>query len=428
MSAKKLVQINVAANWGSTGRIAEGIGETAIEAGWESYIAYGRYAQSSLSKLIKIGNRWDQAYHLLQTRLLDRHGMASIWATKRLLKQMEEIEPTLVHLHNIHGYFLNYPILFDWLKHWGGPVVWTLHDCWPFTGHCAYYDLACCDRWQLGCHHCPQLKSYPQSLLIDRSFANYENKRRCFTSLKNMTIITVSDWLKYEVEKSFLVKYPIRRIYNGIDLSTFHSTGASPTKMVLGIASVWDNRKGLADFIAMRAQLPDEIRITLVGLSKEQIKALPKGITGIERTNSIAQLCKLYSEALAFVNPTWEDNFPTTNLEALACGTPIITYRTGGSIEAVDNQTGLIVDKGDINGLVAAIESISENRHKYTVPCRQRAEKFYSKRDKFRKYVELYDSFKFSEQFPYDNMLINTKKGGVSNKILLVLIPERRAA
>lgn len=416
MVSKKLIQINVAANWGSTGRIAEGIGETAMEAGWESYIAYGRYALSSRSKLIKVGNRWEQAYHLLQTRLFDRHGLASEEATKRLLRQMEKIEPTLVHLHNIHGYFLNYPILFDWLKHWGGPVVWTLHDCWPFTGHCAYYDFARCNRWQSGCHHCPQLKSYPRSLLIDCSFTNYENKRRCFTSLKNMTIIPVSDWLKHEVEKSFLAQYPIRRIYNGIDLDTFHSTEGPSTDTVLGIASVWDNRKGLADFIAMRAQLPDEIGITLVGLSKEQIKALPKGITGIERTNNIDQLRKLYSEALAFVNPTWEDNFPTTNLEALACGTPVITYCTGGSIEAVDNQTGLVVDKGDINGLVAAIESVRMNRHKYIVPCRQRAEKFYSKQERFSEYVELYNYFKPNEQnyMPMYNVLAKNQDNQIS--------------
>lgn len=392
MSAKKLVQINVTANWGSTGRIAEGIGEAAIKAGWESYIAFGRYALTSQSRLIKIGGRWDLACHLLQTRLFDRHGLASEWATKRLLRQMEEIEPTLIHLHNIHGYFLNYPILFNWLKRWGGPVVWTLHDCWPFTGHCAYYDFVKCNRWQIGCRHCPQLQSYPRSIFVDRSSANYEDKRRCFTSLKNMIIIPVSNWLKREVEKSFLAQYSFRCIYNGIDLTKFHPIGLPFTNMVLGVASVWDDRKGLSDFIAMRAQLPDEIKITLIGLTKEQIKTLPPGITGIERTNSIEQLCKFYSEALVFVNPTWEDNFPTTNLEALACGTPVITYRTGGSIEAIDSQTGLIVDKGDVNGLVTAIKRVREKRNEYILPCRRRAENLYSKQDRFREYIEIYDS------------------------------------
>lgn len=390
-NSKNLIQINSVSNWGSTGRIASGVGEIAIGVGWKSWIAYGRDAQPGHSQLIKIGSRLDQACHLLQTRLLDRHGLASEVATKNLLKQMEKIEPALIHLHNIHGYFLNYPLLFDWLKRWGGPVVWTLHDCWPFTGHCAYYDYVHCDRWQSGCHDCPQLRSYPRSLFMDRSFANYNSKRRCFSGLKNIIIVPVCDWLKHEVERSFLSQYPIHRIYNGINLARFYPTGLPPVNMVLGVASIWEKRKGFADFIALRAKLPDEIGITIVGLPKKKIKTLPKGITGIERVNSYENLRKLYSEAIAFVNPTWEDSFPTTNLEALACGTPVVTYHTGGSPEAVDEQTGFIVDKGDINGLVAAIEKVRANRHSYTAACRQRAERLYSQQERFREYIGLYD-------------------------------------
>lgn len=395
---KRLLQINVTANWGSHGRIAEGIGEAAMETGWESFIAYGRYMQPSHSHLIKIGTRLDQACHLLQTRLLDRHGLASQRATYRLVCQIEEIKPDIVHLHNIHGYYLNYHILFDYLRRSNVQVVWTLHDCWSFTGHCAYFSASGCDKWKTQCHNCALLKSYPQTVLCDRSRENFLLKKKCFTSIKNMVLVPVSDWMKDLVDSSFLNQYPKHRIWNGIDVEQFkpHGRNSMIDKYgiyVLGVANKWEKRKGLDDFIALRQRLPQNITIVLVGLNKEQTLSLPNGIIGIERTENIEQLQKLYSGALAFINPTWEDNFPTTNLEALACGTPVVTYRTGGSVEAINQKTGMIVEQGDIAGLTEAINKIGiTGRDNYSEVCRARAVANFDKRERFREYIELYDS------------------------------------
>lgn len=391
-----LLQINVTANWGSTGRIAEDIGKLAIKEGWKSWIAYGRGKPISSSNLIRIGNDLDMRFHALQSRIFDNHGLASKKTTNQFIKSIEQIKPDLIHLHNIHGYYLNYPILFNYLKKWGGPVVWTLHDCWPFTGHCAYYDYAECNKWQTHCESCPQLRSYPASFLSDRSFKNFDQKIKSFCNLPNLTFVPVSDWLKNELSKSFLKQYPAITIHNGIDLSQFHQVDVfnkdKNTKIVLGVASVWDRRKGLAEFEKLRTLLPPEYVIILVGLSQDQISHLPLGITGIRRTESIEQLVYLYNMADVFANPTLEDNFPTTNLEALACGTPIVTYNTGGSPESIDFETGKVVEYMNIEKFASEIISLCQNSDISKEACRARAVKLYDKNKIFKEYITLYNS------------------------------------
>lgn len=397
----KLLQINTVANWGSTGRIAEEIGIAAIEQGWESYIAYGRGHPTSTSNLIRIGSDFDMKLHGIKTRLFDNHGLCSRKVTKDFINQINVIKPDIVHLHNIHGYYINYQILFKYLKSINVPVVWTLHDCWALTGHCAYFTFVDCDKWKNGCSNCIQRNAYPSSYFIDRSKKNWKNKKTAFTSLKKLTVVPVSDWLANIVKESFLRDVKINRIYNGINLDTFrpnktmnlkHKLAIDDKIMLLGVASIWDERKGLKDFIKLRDLLSDNKIIVLIGLNEEQVKKLPKGIIGIRRTNNVQELSAFYSEADVFINPTWEDNFPTTNLEALACGTPVITYRTGGSIEAVDEKTGLIVTPGDIIGLNNAINSILSNKNLlYTeLLCRNRAIKEYNKNDRYREYLRLY--------------------------------------
>lgn len=396
----KLFQINTTYSWTSTGRIAVEIGQKVMEYGWKSYIAYGRYIIPGTSHAIKIGNKLDVYNHVLQTRLWDLHGLASKRATLQLIQKIKEVQPDIIHLHNIHGYYLNYPILFDFLASVDIPIVWTLHDCWTFTGHCAYYTYAKCERWKSGCHHCPQKKAYPATLFLDNSSFNYELKKKYFTRLKNLTLIPVSNWLKNELKQSFLKNYPIQVINNGIDLKIFKPSeptyksknGLEGKYIVLGVASVWEDRKGLNDFISLNKVLSDKYQIILVGLSPKQIKALPDSIIGINRTNNIHELAELYATADVFVNPTWEDNFPTTNLEALACGTPVITYRTGGSIEAIDDQTGTIVNPGDIENLAKGIEKIC-NREDYremSNSCRERAVRLYDKQQRYEAYYQLY--------------------------------------
>ncbi len=397
----RLLQINITANWGSHGRIAEEIGQLAIQNGWESYIAYGRWANPSQSHLIKIGSMWDERLHGLQSRLLDNHGLASKTATKKLICAIKEIKPDLIHLHNIHGYYLNYPLLFDFLSNANVPVVWTLHDCWTMTGHCSHFMISGCEKWKTECYDCCELKEYPSAWLMDNSRNNYKQKKYWFNIISDLTFVPVCDWLSGVVADSFLKGNKKRRIYNGIDISVFKpkikstvSDNCAKKFRIIAVASKWTDRKGLSDILQMRGLLGEDYQFTLVGLTKKQCENLPSDIDGIVRTNSVRELAELYSSADVFINPTYEDNFPTTNIEALACGTPVITYRTGGSPEAIDENTGMVVEVGDINGLVAGIKKLCLSDHKEETRrlCRERAVKYFNKNDRYREYLDLYQS------------------------------------
>jgi len=397
----KLLQINSVVNSGSTGRIAEEIGQIAIAAGWESYIAYGRHARTSQSELIKIGSDWDIRMHGLQTRLFDKHGLASIAATREFVKQIKKIKPDIIHLHNIHGYYINIEILFRYLKDANIPVVWTFHDCWPMTGHCAYFTFVECEKWKTQCFSCPQKKDYPGSFFLDRSKQNYTQKRKLFTSVNNITIVPVSNWLGEIVKQSYLKDYPIRVINNGIDVNVFSPQrgdgirlkyGLADKFILLGVATAWGRRKGLHDFIELSKTLKDDEIIVLVGLKEDQIKILPENIIGITRTESTQELAEFYSSADVVMNISYEETFGLTTVEGFACGTPGIVYNTTASPELVDDSTGLIVDPGDIKGLVKAISQIKEKgKQSYSEACVKRAHRLYRKEDRYREYIELYE-------------------------------------
>lgn len=403
----KLLIINTSANTGSTGRIAEEIGQTAIIKGYDSYFAYGRMGRESESKLIRIGTDLDFKIHGIESILFDNHGFGSRAATRRFIDEIECVKPDVINLHNIHGYYLNVEILFDYLAKKDIPVVWTLHDCWPFTGHCSYFDRYHCEKWKTGCHHCPNSKGYPKSLFWDRSKANYEHKKVLFNKPKSITFVAVCNWMANNVRASFLGGYPVETIYNGVDVDVFKPRFAeadngngqkyklgidTDAKVVLGVASTWDRRKGLDDFVKLRSLFDcDKYAIVLVGLNDKQIAALPDGIIGIKRTESVQQLAELYSLADVFVNPTYVDNFPTTNIEALACGTPVVTYNTGGSPEAVDEYTGVVVEQGNVSLLRAAVESCANNKKEFTKACRERALKNFNKLERFKDYVRIFD-------------------------------------
>lgn len=409
----KLLQINITANWGSHGKIAEGIGLVAMKHGWESYIAYGRWMNPSHSHLYHIGCTLDEMVHGVSSRLFDNQGLMSHFPTKRLIQYIKEIQPDIIQLHNIHGYYLNYPLLFRFLKESAIPVVWTLHDCWAFTGHCAHYMYKGCERWKTHCHDCPLKASYPKTILLDRSYSNFEKKKRFFTALPNLTIVPVCKWLEGEVAQSFLKDINRKVIYNGIDTNLFtikhndkdirrkYSIPLN-NKIVLGVASNW-YRKGLGDFIKLRSMLNEGFSIVLVGLNDKELKSLPKNIIGIKRTENIDDLTDLYSTANVFFNPTWEDNFPTTNLEALACGTPVVTYDTGGSGEAIDNNTGCIVAKGDIKEACKDIIYSCSNEFNslfsnYQAICRDRVITNFKREDRFEEYFKLYNDLLSSKR------------------------------
>lgn len=404
---KTLLQINpVLRGSTSTGRIMQEIGDLALRNGWESCIAYGRGRDGLLpchSRTIPVGSRWSTLWHGLQTRLFDRHGLASTEATRRFVREIERIRPDVIHIHNLHGYFLDYRVLFDFLSQSGTPVVWTVHDCWLYTGHCYYYSYAGCDRWQTECHDCPQRRAFPASWLVDRSRQNFRDKRASFTSLRKgqLTIVPVSEWIRTEMSRSFLRECDFRVIHNGIDTEIFDICapqtararyGLGDKHLLLGVASIWSHEKGLDDFIRMAQLLADDELIVLVGIKPSERRRLPPNIVGIARTENVRELAELYSAADAFLNPTWQDNYPTVNLEAIACGTPVVTYRTGGSVEAVTPLTGRVVAQGDVAGMLHEAREIRRRGKAYYQPlCRSHALRSFNKEDRYRDYLHLYD-------------------------------------
>ena len=355
--------INSVAGFGSTGRIAAGKCRELMKQGHQCVLAYGRNkANCDDVPTVAIGSPLNNKLHGVKTRLLDGHGFGSRGATMRFLKWVRQYDPDVIWLHNIHGYYIHIGLLFDYLRSSGKKVIWTLHDCWAFTGHCAHFDFAGCDKWKTGCHHCPQKGEYPASCLLDSSRKNYERKRRLFTGLPDLTLTAPSQWLADLVKKSFLKEYPVEVIYNTINLDIFKPTPGDfrsrhdllDSVMVLGVASIWGQRKGLQDFIAMAEKLKEPYRIVMVGLTPEQIQQMPENVICIERTNSPEELAQIYTAADVFVNPTYEDTYPTVNLEARACGTKIISYDTGGCRETM-GQGDVLVSRGDVDGLIRAI-------------------------------------------------------------------------
>lgn len=388
----KVFEINSVCGTGSTGRIACDIKEILKAEGHECKIAYGRgyYKDPDCFKIES-----DLAFkaHVLLSRITDRQGFYSTSATRRLVKEIENYQPDIIHLHNIHGYYLDIRVLFDFFKKYNKPVVWTLHDCWSFTGHCAHFIYAGCTKWEDGCYDCIQKKDYPASVLLDRSALNYSDKKSLFTGLDNMTVVTPSKWLADLVGRSFLSKFPTKVINNGIDLSQFKPTYGDfvekhnlfNKRIILGVAGAWTDRKGFSDFIKLSDILPENYKIIMVGLTEKQKAVLPKKILGICKTESIKELAELYTAAEFFVNPTYEDTYPTTNLESLACGTPVITYKTGGSPESVPENCGAVIEVGSIEGIKTAIENSNFSGE----DCINFA-KNYEKKNCFTKYLDLY--------------------------------------
>lgn len=396
-----LLQINSALNRGSTGRIAEQIGILAKEQGWNVYIAHGaRYMGKSALQTIQVVTEKEEKLHALKSMAFDAHGLGSKKATEKLVERIKEINPDTIHLHNIHGYYLNYKVLFEYLATIDTPVVWTLHDCWTMTGHCSHFDAIGCDKWKTGCYNCPLKREYPKSILLDRSARNYAIKKGLFGSLKNATIVPVSNWLGSIVKESYLGNYIINVINNGVDLDIFKPADSSKLRnklgignkiVLLGVATAWHNEKGLKEFIRL-SENPD-YQVIMVGVPTEIKQNLPKEIIAIDRTSSQQELAEYYSVAHMLVNPTYNDSFPTVNLEALACGTPVVTFRTGGSPESITPETGIVVEKGNYLQLVNAIETVrKKGKAHYSTACRERAVMFYNKDDKFQEYITLYNS------------------------------------
>ena len=365
----KVLFVNSVCGIGSTGKICADLARELEAQGHICKIAYGRdgfVPEDCRKYAVRIGSDLDVKLHGIRSRLLDDHGMGSVKATAGFLKWAEEFQPDLLWLHNLHGYYLNYPMLFDWIKkHPGLEVKWTLHDCWAFTGHCAYFSMAGCGRWKDHCGECPQKGSYPASLFRDNSYDNYETKRASFTGVNNMTLITPSNWLADLVRQSFLGEYPVEVCYNKIDQSVFKPTpgtfrqdhGLEGRKIILGVASVWDARKGLKDFLELAGMLDGRYTVVLVGLSRQQCENLPANVLGIRRTNNAAELAHLYTTADVFVNFSQEETFGMTTVEALYCGTQAIVYK-GTACEEIVNRYGGIAAEPSVAAVCDIIKDL----------------------------------------------------------------------
>ena len=389
--------INSVCGIGSTGRICTDLADVLESHGHEVRIAYGRGEAPERYKRIsyKIGSDFSVNTNGVKARIFDNEGFNAKANTRRFLKWVDNYNPDILHLHNLHGYYLNVEVLFNWIKlRPNMKVIWTLHDCWAFTGHCSHFDYAGCDKWKTGCYNCPQTRAYPKSYL-DFSRRNYERKKKAFTGVSNMTIVTPSDWLLEVVKQSFLGGYPGRTIRNGIDLSAFKPTesdikerlGVADKKIILGVASVWNKRKGLFDFIKFSKIIDDDYRIILVGVTREQKKALPESIIGIERTNDVHELAEIYTAADVFVNPSVEETMGLTTSEALACGTPAIVYNRTAVPEVVSERCGIVLNENTPEAIYKALGNINFT----SCDCIERAKDF-DKTNKYSEYLELYEN------------------------------------
>ena len=393
----KILMINVVCGIRSTGRICTDLAAELEKQGHEVKIAYGRgkVPEQFHKYAVRVGTDLDVYMHALKSRLFDSVGFESKRVTKKFVSWIREYDPDVIHLHNLHGYYINVEILFQYLKECGKKIIWTLHDCWAFTGHCTHFDYIGCDKWKKNCTHCPQKKEYPASCLKDNSYYNFRRKKDVFQNIPNMILVTPSNWLKTLISQSFLRKYPVNVIHNGIDTSIFKPVdysikerlrqefGILNKTIILGVASVWNRRKGLDVFVALSKLLPGNYQIVLIGVDKKQAKKLPDNIITIARTNNTEELAAWYSTADIFVNPTLEDTYPTVNLEAIACGTPVITFDTGGSPESA-LLYGKVVERGNTGELLKEI--------KYKKNMENKKIKEILEKDMLFEYIDLYNA------------------------------------
>lgn len=391
--------------YGSTGHIMFQIADAIESAGGTAYTSTSYTkprGEVFPERYYRIGGFLGKLEHIILAKLTGRHGCYSHYATYRLIRKMKQVKPDIIHLHNIHGWYLNWPMLFSYLKQTSVPTFWTLHDCWSFTGNCPHFTAARCGKWETGCFQCPQYRTYP-GCFWDDSARQYVLKKRCFTGVPKMTLVTPSQWLADIVSQSFLKDYPVKVIHNGMDLSVFrpapsnfrerHSISQN-AYILLGVAFDWSERKGLDVFVKLSKRLDHaKYRIVLVGTNKKVDKQLPDTIISIHRTQNQRELAEIYTAADLFVNPTREENYPTVNMEAIACGTPVLTFRTGGSPEILDETCGSVVDCDDVDALEQEIVRICEERPYTEQACLRRAEAFDMK-NRFKEYVKLYEATK----------------------------------
>lgn len=393
-----IAEINTV-NYGSTGKIMLQIADESRKRDHtvRTYSKTWKHSTNTDNDHYFLGTLLSNVIHRALAPITTLERCCSYYSTLKLVNELKKLRPDIIHLHNLHGWYLNLPMLFRYIKKNHITVVWTFHDCWAFTGHCPHFTMVKCDKWKSGCHDCPQYREYPQSLL-DNSKKMYKLKKKWFMGVENLTIVTPSQWLADLVKQSFLKDYPVKVINNGIDLSIFKPTNGNFREsygipndkyIILGVAFGWGKRKGLDVFIELSKRLGDKYQVVLVGTDEKIDKVLPDNIISIHRTHDQKELAEIYTEADLFVNPTREDNFPTVNIESIACGTPVMTFKTGGSPEMLDETCGSVVECGDIDAMEAGIIRICKDKPYSEEACIKRAQEF-DKNSKFQEYIDLY--------------------------------------
>ncbi len=392
----RVLFVNSVCGFGSTGRIVERLAREVASSGGEALVCYGRKDYSGNVNAVKITTKTENYINGLSARLFDNEGLGVKAPTKRLIKIIEEFKPDIIHLHNLHGYYLNIKTLFTYLAKTDIKIVWTLHDCWAFTGHCAHFDYVKCEKYKTGCEKCPNKKEYPSSKLLDNSKRNYRVKKELVQCIKKENIVYVapSKWLKGKIDNSFLKDFDSRVLYNGIDLTNFSLDKAKTneqSKTVLAVASVWTEKKGYKDVVELAKRVSGEYKVVMVGVSDKQVEELKEtDVVAVKRTSSQKELATLYQNAMVLVNPTYEEVFGMVNVEALASGTPVITYNTGGSVEVIDNN-GYIVKQGNVADLINKIRLLE--KQKFDRKAISDKAKQFSDENMAKNYMNLYEVF-----------------------------------
>lgn len=401
----KLLQIVITGSRGSMGTISTQLGDMFVdEIGGESIITYHyRWypSKSEKNRSVKVGNAFSFYFHILMTRLLDLHGKFSCWDTRKLIKFIDKEKPDIVHIHNVHGYWLNYKMLLSYLRDNNINVVWTVHDCWNFTGHCAHFQVMGCEKRHCGCHDCQFKRVYPGCVGISRSEKNYAEKKAIFDSMKNLHFVGVSNWMAQMTRESFLGKHDVRRIYNGIDLNVFKASdkaeelrkklGLDGKFVILGVATGWNDDKGLREYRELAAKLSDHYQIILIGTHPKIAKKLPNNIICLEQTGNQQELVEYYTMADVVTNLSTQESFGLTPVEGMACGTPAIVYDNTSQPELIDDATGIVVNTRDVDATIAAIQEIERNsKSHYSNSCRARVERLFENSKCYMQYIELY--------------------------------------
>jgi putative colanic acid biosynthesis glycosyltransferase len=399
---KKILQISVEVNSGSIGKIVEQIGEVAINEGFESYILYSRGKSKSSSNLIKVGSKINFLLHVMKTRVFGDHLTGSWYSTKKIISKIQKVDPDIIHLHQIHGYYLNIPLLFNFLKDFNKKVIWTFHDNWSFTGHCSFFTYVGCNKWETQCHHCPLYDRYPKSYILDKSFNEFQLKKKLFNQIENFTIVAVSNWIAQNTRNSFLNKKSIITIFNGVNTKIYfprknnkeiiEKYGLNPSKKYLiATGTTWIKPKGLDDYSKLSELLSNDIQIILVGISKSIEKDVSNKIICIPRTHNQIELAHLYSFAEILLCLSYQESFGMPPIEALSCGTPAIVYDNTALPELITPQTGRVVKTGDLDQVINAINDIMNmGKFSFTNSCVQRAKNQYDIQVVYKQYIDLY--------------------------------------